>query len=276
MTTEPAADGFARFAGLSDQSMRLDRGAALIAADGDERDAERCIAALDALAATAAPAVERAGDGVPRLRALVDYLSGDYGLRGNTDDYYDPRNSFIDAVIERRCGIPISLSVVYIEVGRRLGIDLAGVGFPGHFLVGCGDAPELFIDTFEPTLFLSRNDCDRLLRRMSGGSIDLRPEHLAAVSTRQILVRMLANLNLVHARRGEFDRAIEASSRILLLQPDDAGALRGRAMLHLRVHALRLAQKDLEAYLATNPGAQDFSNISELLAEVEQRLRMLN
>lgn len=276
LPTTQRADPFERFAKQPDVDMRLDHGAALIATDGSEGRLEACIAMLDALAEEARPAVEACAEGGSRLRALIDYLSRSYGLRGNTDDYYDPRNSFIDEVLRRRCGIPISLSVIYMEVGRRLGVPLGGVSFPGHFLISYAAAPAVFIDPFSPQQLLTTRDCARILAQQSHGQLELRPEHVRVATTRQILTRMLSNLKVVHAQRGEFDEAIRASNRILWLSPETTTELRDRGALHYRAGTLRLARADLQAYVDSSGEGADVGEAHALLVKIAQRMRALN
>jgi len=272
-------DPFAPFARLGDADMRLDRGAALIAGGEDSQRVDACIAKLDALAERARPLVEQHTEGGQRLRALLDFLFEDHGLRGNTQDYYDPRNSFIDDVLEQRRGIPISLAVIYIEVGRRLGVPLSGVGFPGHFLISYPSAPAVFIDPFAPGRLMTTRDCAQILEQQSGGKLQLSPEHVRVATTREILVRMLGNLKMVHAHRDEPQLAIRACNRMLWLLPDATTELRDRGALHYRTGALRSARQDLERYLerAGDDGdAEDAGEVHALLAKIEQGMRALN
>ena len=180
-------------------------------------DSARWIRELDRLADRAR---DRAAGDAPRelLAALDATLFDEHGLHGNATDYFDPRNSFLNDVLETRVGIPISLAVIYIETGRRLGLRLHGIGFPGHFLVGHFDGHAIeFIDCFNRGARLSRDDCFDLLVA-KGGNADLFDEScLEPVTHRQILLRMLANLKLIYLKRADFGRAIVAIDRILQL-----------------------------------------------------------
>ncbi len=154
------------------------------------------------------------------LVALDRTFFGQLGFRGNQDDYYDPRNSFMNEVIERRTGIPISLSVLYIELGRRLGLDLAGLSFPGHFLVRYQAGDELvFIDPFHQGARLDVEALEGRLRRVVGPGAELAEEHLEPASKHHMLTRMLTNLAAIYRRAGDVYRGIAVLERMLVLDP---------------------------------------------------------
>lgn len=209
--------------------------------------------------------------------ALNHYLFEECGFRGNRDAYYDPRNSFLNEVLERKLGIPITLALVYIEVGRRVGLPLVGIGFPGHFLVGC-DAPEgrLLIDPYDGGKRLTEYDCIAILTRLHGRPVPLARHYLAPIGTRAFLVRMLANLKSIYLEREDQRRALAAVERILLLCPDAIEERRDRGLLHLKLQAFSLAASDLEAYLQARPQAQDREQVTRYLGTVRQILARLN
>jgi regulator of sirC expression with transglutaminase-like and TPR domain len=240
-------------------------------------------------------ALERLGDGArarvgeaaigtrgglgPRrvVEALNRFLFDECGFRGNREAYYDPRNSFLNDVLTRRTGIPITLSLVYVEVGRRVGLPLFGIGFPGHFLVGC-DAPEgrLLIDPFEHGRLLTEEDCIARLARLHGRSVPFARHYLAPIGPRAFLGRMLGNLKAIYLEREDHARALATVDRILLLYPDCAEERRDRGLLHLKLQAFSLAASDLEAYLAACPGAADRDQVGRYVATVRQILARLN
>jgi regulator of sirC expression with transglutaminase-like and TPR domain len=185
----------------------LDEGALLIAAVGTGTDVEAGLARLDELAADARLALH-GGEG------LNEYLFVDRGLAGNTLDYSDPRNSFLPDVIERKLGIPISLSVLMIEVARRIGIGLHGVGMPGHFLVGVDAVPDRFFDPFHAGASLDAAGARALFARVQGPHVPWRDEFLAPTPTRQVLLRMLANLQQTYAARRTADARWVANLRL--------------------------------------------------------------
>lgn len=211
------------------------------------------------------------------VAALNRYLFEECGFRGNRDAYYDPRNSFLNEVLDRRLGIPITLALLYIEVGRRVGLPLVGIGFPGHFLVGC-DAPDgrLLIDPFEGGRLLTDMDCVALLARLHGRPVPLARHYLAPIGARAFLLRMLSNLKAIYLGREDLCRALAAVERILLVTPDAIEERRDRGLLHLRREAFSLAASDLEAYLQARPEAQDRDQIARYLVTIRQILARLN
>ena len=188
-------------------------------------DISRYVARVDAFAELVRSAVDGpderddpSRDG--QLVALDRTFFGQLGFRGNQDDYYDPRNSFMNEVIERRTGIPISLSVLYIELGRRLGLDLAGLSFPGHFLVRYQAGDELvFIDPFHQGARLDVEALEGRLRRVVGPGAELAEEHLEPASKHHMLTRMLTNLAAIYRRAGDVYRGIAVLERMLVLDP---------------------------------------------------------
>jgi regulator of sirC expression with transglutaminase-like and TPR domain len=194
---DPGLLAFARVVDCPDDDIDLGVAALLIAAH--EQPAVDVAREVDRLDAMAAAVRARPGD---RVDALVGHLFDDLGLRGNLVDYYDPQNSFLDRVLARGLGIPITLSVVTMEVGRRAGIDVRGIGFPGHFLVRAGDR---ILDPFHRGVTLDRDDLELRLQAVAGPGADLEAA-LAETSKRDILARMLNNLRGIYARRGDAAR----------------------------------------------------------------------
>jgi len=188
---------FATLLRSPESEVPLDRAALLIAAHaypGLDLAAE--LARLDRLAE---------GCAAPTLDALVRHLFVDLGFRGNRSAYYDPRNSYLNDVVHRRCGIPITLSVLTMVVGRRLGVPLAGVGMPGHFLLRDRVDPEVFVDPFAGGAILDREACERLFHVVHGEDAPFEDDFLAPVGAFAILARMLANLRVAFAARGDHD-----------------------------------------------------------------------
>jgi regulator of sirC expression with transglutaminase-like and TPR domain len=154
-----------------------------------------------------------------QIAALNALLFGEEGFRGNAVSYYDPRNSYLNEVLDRRLGIPITLALVYVEVGRRARLPLSGVGFPAHFLVAFEAEPRLLVDPFNCGQLLSLADCQRLLYEVFGSSGRLEPAHLAASSKRDILIRLVTNLKVAYERAGDTQRAQRAAEQLLVVQP---------------------------------------------------------
>ena len=203
------------------------------------------------------------------LQSLNQYFYDDLGYTGNTSDYYDPRNSFLNDVIDRRTGIPITLSLVYLEVARRLDFPMVGVNMPGHFLI----RPEfqdagIFVDTFNRGEILFEQDCEERLAQIYGRPVQLQPRFTEAVSSRQLLTRMLTNLKFIYLNRKDLSRALAAVERILLLFPDAPMELRDRGLLYYQLGYLSKASQDLEIYLAMLPNAADADAIRRLLEQI--------
>lgn len=184
-------------------------------------DVSRYVAVVDDVAGMARSFAD-GGDAATRLRALDRAFFSELGFHGNQDDYYDPRNSYMNEVIDRRTGIPISLSVLYIEVGRRLDLDLAGLSFPGHFLVRYRSGDELvFIDPFHRGARLDVDGLESRLRRVVGPGAQLADEHLEPASKHHMLLRMLTNLAAIYRRAGDTYRGIAVLERMMVLEPDN-------------------------------------------------------
>ena len=290
---------FVEMAGRPDPAIDLGEAALLVAAEEYEGlEVETFKDRLDDLAMTLEPRVMRLDDPLQRLGILSRFLHEDCGFIGNEDEYYDPRNSFLNDVIDRRVGIPLSLSVVYLEVARRVGIPLVGVGFPAHFLLrhdlpmatagderatqvaGVQEAPlaqtAIYIDAYHGGRLLDGNGCQELLAQVSRGRIAFEPRFLEPVSNRQILVRMLTNLKAIYFRAGEHAKAVAAIDRILLLSPGASLELRDRGAIYLQMEVFRLALADFERYLATNPPSAEREPIMEAVHDLRRRVALLN
>ena len=240
-------------------------------------DVAAWLARLDALGARARERVPPRGDADQTAAALTRLLVEDYGLRGNDADYYDPRNSFLNEVLERRLGIPLTLSLVYMDVGARAGVAVRGVGLPGHFVVRLerGETARL-LDPFNGGRPLDEANCRRLVERLGGGRLRFQPAHLRAVSARAILIRMLANLKGVYTALGDWRRARGAVDRILLLAPEAVGELRDRGLLSARLGEPVAAIGDWEAYLRRVPDAKDAATVRRHLRALRQAQAALN
>jgi regulator of sirC expression with transglutaminase-like and TPR domain len=218
----------------------LDHAALLIGAwDYPARDLGRYRDQLDTIASYARPEVARAEGGIARARAISHCLFDRLGFHGNTDDYYDPRNSFLCDVLDRKIGIPISLSVLYLEVARRVGVLAQGVNFPGHFLVRVAlEDAWLFVDPFSGGRTLSPADLEALLKRTKAPDAVLEPDMIAAATKRQIVTRMLVNLAGIYGRNGDLPRSLDVLERLAVLEPNNPRISRDLAQLRERVDGL--------------------------------------
>jgi len=260
-TAPSEARSFSRFEELADaneQAIDVALGAALIARDVyDDLDVDSVLSRFEELAR---PLVRL---GLAQMGAeaqaleMAHYLYERQGFAGNEADYYDPKNSLLPDVLERRLGIPITLALVYCEVAKRVGVPAQGVGFPGHFLVRIDRRGEphlpVMVDPFFGGRLLDEKSLLSLLRRVVGPAETLRAEHLAPASPRIILARMLTNLKAVYLARGENSRALLALDRLVTLTPDAPFALRERGMLAARLGSIEVARADLKRFLELSP-----------------------
>jgi regulator of sirC expression with transglutaminase-like and TPR domain len=227
---------------------------------------------LDSLARAVRPRLVPGAPPEEAAAVLTNYLFGECGFRGNQGDYYDPRNSFLNDVLERRTGIPISLSVVLIETARRVGVPLVGVGFPGHFLVRvAGSHGPVLLDPFFGGRPIGERDLlarYRSMRGPSGANAELPPDALDATGTLGILARMLRNLLRVYLEREDHARALEAVDLILVLYPDSADEIRVRALLYEHLECFGAALDEFRRYLAIAPDAPDAAHIRDRIARL--------
>ncbi|MEZ4215625.1 MAG: transglutaminase-like domain-containing protein [Myxococcota bacterium] len=269
---------FAAAVALPEPEIDVARAALWLAAEADPRaEVDRHLERLDALGEAARAGVEAAADAAEAVAHLNHVLFERERFRGNEHDYYDPRNSFLGDVLDRRRGIPITLSIVYVEVARRAGLEAHGVGFPGHFLakVVDRDGGAIVVDAFHGRV-LTRDACAERLRGALGPQAVLADEHLAAASAHQTLRRMLTNLKQIHLQRRQLDAALACVDRILLLAPDDALELRDRGLLYQALECFAPAIDDLERFLALAPGDASAPRVERVLAQLRERAPKLH
>jgi len=221
-------------------------------------DPEPYIAQLDAMGDAARRAIENhasdtGDDSVHgRLAALHAYLFDELGFVGNRDRYDDPLNSCLNEVLDRRTGIPLTLSIVYMEVARRAGLHIDGVNFPGHFLLRCADPSgdgHLMIDPFHAGALLSEHGCRLLLQKRVGEEIAFSRSLLEPATRLQILVRMLLNLKLNYVRLRSFPQALLVTDLLLAVNPSAFSELRDRGLLAYHLNDVAGALRDLQTYL---------------------------
>jgi regulator of sirC expression with transglutaminase-like and TPR domain len=206
------------------------------------------------------------------LAALNHVLFNQHGFRGNRDDYYDPKNSFLNEVLERKTGIPITLSVLYMEVAQRIGLTLQGVGFPGHFMVKTIFAgSEIVIDPFNQGEIKQRKDLETMLHQLYGGNVGFHADFLAPLGKKQILKRMLANLKAIYARAQQLVKTLAVLDRLVILDPAAAEDIRDRGAVYLRLDCFGQAKEDFETYLRLAPHAKDAAVIREQLVELSKQ-----
>jgi regulator of sirC expression with transglutaminase-like and TPR domain len=219
----------------------------------------------------------RPDDPLCRLHRLREHLFEDVGFRGNAEDYYDPRNSLFNDVLDRRLGIPITLSLVLIEVARRVGLRVEGIGLPGHFIAGVRlGGEQVLLDPFNGGAVLTTEACQDLVARAVGRPVELGPEHFAAVRPRQLLARMLANLKGAYWRLGRWQQVVRVIDHLLALDPGAGGEWRDRGVAWSRLGELGRGLADWERYLTEFPGAPDHRQVRDELTRVRRELARLN
>lgn len=235
------------------------------------------LARLDDMAEQVRPALELAHTDEEKVAALTGYLFGELDFHGNNENYYDPSNSFLNRVLDRRTGIPISLSAICLEIGWRLGLPMSGLGLPGHFIVGYGlpEAP-LYLDPFNRGVILSEDDCLALCRVPTSQRLAFREQYLVPASKKAILFRMLLNLKQIYLRQETWDRAYRTLDLMLLVQPNQIEELKDRGLVAYRLNRLREATFDLHRYLYLKPNAPDAKWLRQHLEMIEEKLSRLN
>ena len=273
----------ARFRSLveaPEEQIDLAEGALLIAKHADQDlHVERYLARIDELAAHLRARIPSHGSGQERIVALNRFMFAEQGFAPNVEDYYDPRNSFLNQVLDRKVGIPITLSVLYLEVGRRVGLPLHGVAFPGHFLVKCtmGDGV-VVLDPYCGGISLRLQDLQQRLREVRGGEVSraIVANMLVAASKKEILARMLRNLKAIYLQQHDYVHALPALDWILLLHPGATTELRERGLAYLKLECVRAALNDLERYLEMAPAAPDLGEIRSRVIELRRSAARLN
>lgn len=208
---------------------------------------------------------------IERVIAEINrFLYEQEGFHGEADDYFDPRYAYLNEVLDGHAGLPIALSILYIEISRRVGVDVAGVSLPGRFLVKVtGPWGELLVDPFDGGRVLTSIECQLILDRVYGGGVRLREHHLRASTKHDVLARVLSHIKTMHLARGEGARALADIDRLLLIDRDDPYELRDRGLLAMKVHRYREAIDSLRLYLERAPHADDRGRIREQIDYLE-------
>jgi regulator of sirC expression with transglutaminase-like and TPR domain len=281
MTTERPPEDWESISAMADDEIPLLRATLLIARD-EYPDLD--VAAYESVCAEyereLRPRMAALTDAQPRLSAINRYLFEELGFSGNQQDYYDPRNSYLNDVLDRRLGIPISLGVIQIELARRLGVPLEGVSFPGHFLVRLPvDGGLLVLDPYHKGRSIDAHELKlRAKPHLGGNDIDDQQllQILAPASHRAILMRMLRNLKGLYSERETWDKALRCADRLVRLDPHQADEVRDRGLLYLRIGYGKGARADLAAYLRLKPDAEDTDSVRAALIEAGGNSSRLN
>ncbi|MEM8544235.1 MAG: transglutaminase-like domain-containing protein [Cyanobacteria bacterium P01_H01_bin.119] len=224
---------------------------------------------LDDMAAAIAPQLPTERYPLRVLKTINQHLFETMGFRGNQKAYYDPANSYFNHVLDRRLGIPITLSLVYLEVAKRLNFPMVGINFPGHFLIRpLVNEMSVFVDGFHQGEILFKADCQTRLQQIYGAGATLQPQHLTMVTPQDFLARMLTNLKMIFLNQQNPAAALTIVDLLLVVAPDNMREKRDRGLLYFQQGQFLAAFDDLNAYLSAVPEAKDAAQISQLLRRI--------
>jgi regulator of sirC expression with transglutaminase-like and TPR domain len=274
-TMRAARERLAALAAGPDERIDVAEAALLIAQEEHPSlDVAVYLGRLDELADGARAGIHGGMAAAEHVAWLNQFLFVKCGFTGNKKHYYDPRNSFLNEVIDRRTGIPITLSIVYCEVAQRLGLPVCGVGFPGHFLAKYVAEPEIIIDSFFGTV-ITAAECAQRHRGIYGPDARFDRALLRPASPREIVVRVLSNLKQTYIEKGDLLRALSCVERILIFIPDTAREVRDRGILYQRLECYGAALRDFERYLQLAPRDAAAQTIREALPELQRQAASL-
>jgi regulator of sirC expression with transglutaminase-like and TPR domain len=281
-----ALEPFARLIAREDARIDLARACLLIAQDAyPDLDVDRYMGEIERMATRLRGRLPQDCGAEERVVALNQFLYDELGYWGNTEDYYDPRNSYLNEVIERKTGIPITMSILYMELGRRIGLPLEGVSFPGHFLVRLPlRGGMLVLDPFAGGAPQSEDELrSRVKRVIPHGVADDLPaselpldQFLEPATNRQILTRVLRNLKAIYRESDKPERMLDVLNRMLLVTPGASAELRDRGFVYQRLECYRAALKDLSDYAEREPDAPDLDEVRSRLMELSALCARLN
>lgn len=279
-------ESFAQVVNREDVRIDLAQACLMIAQDAyPSLDVERYLGEIERMAMRLRGRMPQSSAAEERIAALNQFLFEELGYWGNTDDYYDPRNSYLSDVIDRKTGIPITLSILYMELGRRVGLPLEGVSFPGHFLVRVRvRGGVLVLDPFAGGAPQSEEELRERLKRVipEGVASDVPvaelplDQFLEPASKRQILSRVLRNLKGIYREADKPARMLEVLNRMLVVTPDSHGELRDRGYVYQRLECWRPALQDLTDYAQLEPDAPDLDDVRVKMMELSALCARLN
>ena len=261
---------FAALATLSDGEIDVAEAAFLIAAaEFPDLNIDGQVELLDSLAAGACRRIGDGQDTLFCLNTLAEYLFDEVGFKGNQQDYYNPDNSYLNQVLSRRVGIPITLSLIFSEVGKRVGIPLMGIGMPGHFLLRHQDETGLFLDPFHRGILLSIEECANRLSEVAGGTVAWDPNFLTPVGNRDFVARILRNLKGIYLNRADYGRMFRTMDLLVTLMPMEIKERRDRGLLHFELEHWKEAKEDLRYYLDSGSAASDTAAVRRMLDRID-------
>lgn len=214
------------------------------------------------------------------VKAINHYLFYEQGFSGNEENYYDPRNSYLNEVLDRKLGMPVALGIIYIDIGRRLGLNISGINFPGHFLVQVSEGGcEMILDPYEGGILLTHEDLNERLRAIYGQNaptIQDNPDMLNVANDTEILIRVLIHLKNIYSSSGNIYKLLTVMDRIIELDPDSPHELLDRAMIYEELDYARQAVLDYQRYLELAPDAEDADEVISVIKDLEQKVGYLH
>lgn len=269
---------FERMIERSEERFDLARAALLVAAESDPKaDIDGSLGVLDRWAEELRGRLDPSWNNLQKLARLRAFLFEDLGFRGDRTHYYSPRNSFLHDVIERRRGVPLTMAIVMMELGWRVGIPFEGVGFPGHFLVRlAGEPADLLLDPFSRGMTVHREECVQMLEESSGGRLQFEDHLLESIGKRQMIERLLHNLKGAYLRSDDDEGALLAVDRLLLIDPENLAETRDRGLLLFRMRRYSEAIECLKRYCAGAPDAPDHGLIERHVNALRQLIASMN
>jgi len=269
---------FERMMSRPEPALDLARAAFLVAVEADPTiDVDHEMGVLDDWGRELASRLDPEWNNLQKLARLRSFLFEHLGFRGDAKDYYNPSNSLLHDVMRRRRGVPLTLSILFMELGWRVGIPFEGVAFPGHFLVRLSGEPgDLLLDPFQHGVSVHEEDCRRMLLEATGGRVDFDKRLTASVGKRDMIVRLLHNLKGAYLRAGDDHGALAAVERLLLLFPADPDETRDRGLLLYRLRRYGAALDALEAYLDARPAARDAEQVQGHIVSLRDLLATFN
>ncbi|HEX3581018.1 MAG TPA: tetratricopeptide repeat protein [Thermoanaerobaculia bacterium] len=263
-----ARQRFREIAALPEPQVDLVEASLLIAAEDQPGvDVDRHLGEVRAWSEAVSSRLRGSHDVERVVEAINRQLFEEEGFHGEPDDYYDPRSALVSEMLDRHAGLPITLSILYLELTRRVGAEAAGIALPGRFLVKfSGYFGEVIVDPFDGGRVVTPRELQQLLDQVFGGGVRLREHHLRSFSRREILARELAQLKAAYISQHDIARAAASVDRLLILDARDAYEVRDRAGLAMQMHTYALAIECLERYLELMPHADDRNVVREQIA----------
>lgn len=261
-----------------DDALELARAALIIAAESDTNlDVDGELMQIRQWGDELNRRIEPGWNNLQKLARLRAFVFEDLGFRGDRLDYFSPSNSLLHEVMQRRRGIPLTLGILMLELGWRVGMPLEGVGFPGHFLVRLtGEPGDVLLDPFARGMMVREEDCRHMLLETTGGRMDFDPEMIASVRKRDMILRLLNNLKNAYVRRGDDALALGVVDRLLILSPDNPDEIRDRGLLLFRLHRYAHALQCLTTYVEARPDAPDRETIDKHCGALRQLMASMN